>query len=618
MVGRFAVAGLLIALVGATGVPAPAQADFGLNDFDVTFLGEDGGPAQQAGSHPFAFATSLEVNSGGALPKEELRELFLDEIPGVVTNPTAVPRCAAADFGTLNEGVNDCSNSTAVGIVESAAGAADDWTTTPIFNLVPPDGTVMRLGFRVAGTGNVIVDFELSEDPPYRLLATVADFPQAITLFAVKLQLWGVPASSAHNPFRGRCAALGEGLCPSSVPQLPFITLPTSCEGPQSTYFEALSWEGEEAGGSAITHDGAKPPNPLGFSGCGKLAFDPLVDVEPTTEAAQSPSGLDLSVDVFDEGLDNPEGIAQSQLRDFELALPKGWTINPKWTSGIEYCSEADLESETADSSPDEGCPNGAKQGTVEVETPLVEGLLEGSVFAAEPSAGNPGFPMLYVVAKLPELGVAIKQVVEIEPDPETGGLLAFAEELPQLPFSHLHLHLSEGGGALLLTPSRCDVYDGKKGAAHEPIWTEVFPWSNAAPFAISSSFEITSGPNGGPCPTDQGNTQPETTAPCGSCQASPPPDTSPPPSPDIAPPNTAIRKRKLGPRAGVAIFTFDSSESSSHFLCQLGREKAAPCVSPKHYKHLEPGRSRFTVWAIDAAGNGDPSPAVAHFRVPR
>lgn len=607
MLGRLSVAALLITLVGATGAPASAQADFGINDFDVTFHAEGGTTASQAGSHPFAFTTSLKVNSNDETPEGELKELFLDEIPGVVANPIAVPRCKSEDFERLSEGANDCPSSTAVGIFESAAGASGQWATTPVFNLVPPDGTVMRLGFRIADTANVIVDFELSKDPPYRLLATVADFPQAITLLAAKLQLWGVPANQAHDPFRGRCAALG-GLCPAGAPQQPFMTLPTSCEGPQSTYYEVLSWEGAEADGSAVSHDGAKPPTPAGFTGCGRLSFGPSVDVEPTTEAAHSPSGLSLSIDVFDEGLGNPAGIAQSQIRDLVLALPEGMTINPKATNGLEYCSEAELDSEAPDSSSGEGCPVGATQGTVEVETPLAEGLLEGSIFAAEPSEENPDLPRLYAVAKAPELGVVVKQIVEIEQDPETGQLFFFAEELPELPLSHLALHLNEREGGLLLTPPRCGVYNGKD-AAHEPIRSALTPWSGTSPLAISSSFEITSGPNGGPCPTDQGNTQPGATASCGSCQTPPPPDT--------APPNTTIRKREIKARAHLAVFTFDSSESNSHFLCRLGREKAAPCISPKRYTHLEPGRNRFKVWAIDAAGNKDSTPAVARFRFP-
>jgi hypothetical protein len=50
---------------------------------------------------------------------------------------------------------------------------------------------------------------------------------------------------------------------------------------------------------------------------------------------------------------------------------------------------------------------------------------------------------------------------------------------------------------------------------------------------------------------------------------------------------------------------------------CKLDARKAARCRSPKRYKHLKPGRHTFKAWAIDAAGNKDPTPAKRKFRVP-
>lgn len=92
----------------------------------------------------------------------------------------------------------------------------------------------------------------------------------------------------------------------------------------------------------------------------------------------------------------------------------------------------------------------------------------------------------------------------------------------------------------------------------------------------------------------------------------------NPPPGADTTPPQTKIVK---GPGAGLANdrakFRFRSSESGSHFLCKLDSHKAAGCRSPKIYKHLKPGRHVFRVWAIDAAGNRDPTPAKRRFQAP-
>jgi hypothetical protein len=67
----------------------------------------------------------------------------------------------------------------------------------------------------------------------------------------------------------------------------------------------------------------------------------------------------------------------------------------------------------------------------------------------------------------------------------------------------------------------------------------------------------------------------------------------------------------------GKARFAFKSSEAGSTFQCKLDGRKAARCKSPRVFKRLKPGRHTFRVWATDAAGNKDPTPARRSFRVP-
>lgn len=86
----------------------------------------------------------------------------------------------------------------------------------------------------------------------------------------------------------------------------------------------------------------------------------------------------------------------------------------------------------------------------------------------------------------------------------------------------------------------------------------------------------------------------------------------------DQDPPRTQVVK---GPgknlAKGKAGFSFRASEAGSVFVCRLDRRKAAACTSPKRYGGLAPGKHKFKVWAIDAAGNRDPSPAKKKFKVP-
>jgi hypothetical protein len=96
-------------------------------------------------------------------------------------------------------------------------------------------------------------------------------------------------------------------------------------------------------------------------------------------------------------------------------------------------------------------------------------------------------------------------------------------------------------------------------------------------------------------------------------------PPKSPTPNADTTPPQTRIVKgpgKKLA--KGTAKFRFRSSEAGSTFKCKLDRRKVGRCKSPRTYKRLKPGRHVFKVWAIDAAGNKDPTPAKRRFRVPR
>jgi hypothetical protein len=251
----------------------------------------------------------------------------------------------------------------------------------------------------------------------------------------------------------------------------------------------------------------------MGFGGCHRLAFDPFATAQATTAEAASPTGLELSVAFVDEGLANPGGLAQSQVRDLAVVLPEGMTAGPSLTAGAGGCSEADVEAETPESAPGEGCPASSEIGTAEVGSPLIEGQsIHGTVYRAAPNENFADSAMaLYVVLKDADLGAVIAQPVALETDPDTGQLIAVAEEMPQLPFGHLNLHLDDGKGGPLVNPPRCGKYKAK---------AEFDPWAGGGTFTTLSSFQISSGPNGGPCPTDAEESHSESGPPSGSATA--------------------------------------------------------------------------------------------------
>lgn len=102
----------------------------------------------------------------------------------------------------------------------------------------------------------------------------------------------------------------------------------------------------------------------------------------------------------------------------------------------------------------------------------------------------------------------------------------------------------------------------------------------------------------------------------------SPPPVTTAPPKPkpDRTPPRTRLSRRppsliRVAPRhRATVVFRFAAGERS-RFECKLDAKPYRRCRSPLR-AHLAVGRHVFRVFAIDAAGNRDKTPALARLRV--
>ena len=82
-----------------------------------------------------------------------------------------------------------------------------------------------------------------------------------------------------------------------------------------------------------------------------------------------------------------------------------------------------------------------------------------------------------------------------------------------------------------------------------------------------------------------------------------------------VAPPDTAAPETSIvsGPslvsNATMATFTFVASETPVTFECSLDGMPFGECISPHVIENLAEGPHTFGVWAIDAAGNADPTP---------
>ena len=517
---RFLTPFLVVALAALALAPQ-AQAAFGVKDFDLSFTNADGSPTTQAGSHPFAVTNLFSFNTTvdpihGEVPDEAVKDIEARLPEGLVGEPGATPRCSGADFIDINNNTKlpHCSDSTAVGVIslELRAAIGREFITAPVYNLVPPPGVIQKLAFSAYGVP-VAIEFTVNPDPPYNIIASPRNVSQVLPFFSSRLIVWGNPASPAHDSERGSCIDAGTidsvfkgihttgGSCPADVAEKPFITLPRSCTGPLASNYRADSWQnpGVFVGGSALTHDDSEPPVPLGMTGCSKLGFSPTITAQPTTKAAQSPTGLDFSLDVHDEGLTSATGLANSDIRRAVVTLPEGFSTNPSLAEGLNVCSEADLARETVNTAPGVGCPNAAKIGTVEVESPLLEENVNGALFIAKPYENPFGSLLgLYIVIKNPTLGIIVKQALKVETDPVTGRITTVADDIPQLPFSHFKLHFREGTRSPLASPPGCGTFNAE---------ATLTPWSGGPPITTGAAFQIITGPGAGPCPS--GNTPP-------------------------------------------------------------------------------------------------------------
>jgi hypothetical protein len=484
-------------VLGAFASIAPsAGASFGVKPGSVTTTASkrDGTIDTRAGSHPYAYTVRFAFNEDvkGEL-EGDVSDVIVDLPQGFVGDPRAVPRCSRQAF----EGEEAfCPGDTQVGVVHARLGSAE--TTAPIFNLVPPRGVPARFGFSTVGL-NGIEDASVRTGAGYGVAVSTNNVP-VTGIKSITETVWGVPPDAGHDPER-RCVEHSNGGttvihgCSSDIAPKPFLTLPTSCDGPLAT---DLSVDSLEAPGDFVTAEAFSldaGENPVGLFGCERLPFEPSIEVQPGTEAASSPTSLHIDLHLPQN--EEPEGLATADLKDATVTLPAGMTPNPSLASGLVACAPAQIALESPAPA---ACPAASKIGNVKVSTPLLEHPLPGAVYLAQPyenpfgSPQHPGGSLLaiYIAVYDPVTGVVVKLPgrVEVGGGEDEGSGLALGQlrtsfrENPQLPFEDIELDLFGGPHAALVTPPTCGT---------QTLTTDLTPWSTPeAPDATpSSGFDI-------------------------------------------------------------------------------------------------------------------------------
>ncbi len=448
----------------------PAGFDF--QSLSTAITDADGSPFSQAGGHPYQFQTGFELGfvskEGGDFPAANLRSATAKLPKGFVLNPQATPvRCTEAEFEVRDgHNLSLCPDAAAVGVAYPTLGVfgfANPFASTPIYNLVPPAGTALMLGFSPSNL-NIYAHLIGGVDSAgeYTLTAGAQDLPVYGATAGIKVELWGDPSDPSHDGRRGHCGSSGyPGFCPVEPTDVPLLTMPGSCsQGPPTTAFSAYSWQdpGDVITGSAPATD--EEGNPVGVDGCNSLEFKPKIFSQPTTDLADSPSGLDFNL--HQPQSSDFEGLATAILKDAEVTLPPGLTLNPSAGNGLGSCSEGQIGYQPSAgkihfSASPQSCPDAAKLGTMEVSTPLLDHTLPGAVYLAKPYA-NPFGSLLaiYLAVEDEQTGIVAKLAGKVTPDPQTGQLTATFTENPELPIEDFSLHFFNGPRAALKTPLAC------------------------------------------------------------------------------------------------------------------------------------------------------------------
>lgn len=453
-----------------------------------------------AGAHPFRGTASLKLNrqleSNGVFtsPIGSLRDSFTELPPGFVGNPLAMPQCpSSTPLG------DRCPDNTQVGFVHLKLRVSGPENIRPIYNMETEPGSPALFKFTVAGAP-ILISAKVRTGGDYGVTVITRNAPQTVALLGAEVTLWGTPADPAHDVDRGSgssgpCAAPSAGPSCSNpwveppgwgAPKIrPFLSLPTSCSGPVDTRITVKTWEGEE--------DDASFTSTPGTEHCDQLDFSPSLTARPTTNLADSPSGLDVNLHIPQS--EDWEGRAEAHLKDTVVTLPAGMSVNPSAANGLAACSSAqvDLHSEGAAQ-----CPPASKIGTVEVETPVLDHPLQGGLFIAKPF-DNPfnSLLALYIAVNDPETGIVVKLPGKVEPDPQSGQLKTTFADNPQLPFEDFTLHIFGGPLGSLRTPPACGTHTTQ---------TTLTPWSGTAPVSSPDSFAIEAGAGGEACPGAQPN----------------------------------------------------------------------------------------------------------------
>jgi len=482
-----------------TGVSALSAISAG---FKAHVWADGGATASLSGSHPYSMDLSVALADGAA----PIRKLRLDLPPGLLIDPPAAALCGSAAFATprsspfaASAAGESCGGSTQVGTVDVQKSPGES-RRFGLFQLNPQEGVAARFGAAPFGFPLVFdARFDEVEGGFLRLVLESSEVPNALNLEGASLTFWGTPWASSHNGERANClnevdpsfpwakCSVGE---PLKNPPLAFLTLPTECGQPLAFASRAERWSGSPVFEEALNRDGEGEP--VLMEACDGLDYEPEVEGTLSSKKVTSPSGYVLRLSHDDPGFVVPGRRSEPRTQSASVQLPEGVTLNPSLAAGLEGCTPAQLAAESAEGP--QRCPNSSKIGNLNLRVPFYKGLLEGSVYLAQPYE-NPYGSLLavYLVAKAADRGILVKARGKLTPDPGDGTISARFDGLSQLPYEELKIIFRSGQRAPLVTPPSCGAVASRIGLTS---------WSGAAAAPVETVSPLEAGIEDAPCPS--------------------------------------------------------------------------------------------------------------------
>jgi hypothetical protein len=467
---------------------------FGLRAFDVPVLDVENHNDRTAGGHPFSAGAALTFTKrrnrliGGDFerlrtrysPIDSLKLANVDSPRGFVGNALISPElCPSA------EKLPACPEDSIVGVIDVEVPFVE--ITPPVYSIQPEFGAPAQFAYEDPLNNVYTVVPRLRADEGYALEFQNSPVAADAEVLKAKFTFCGFGGERVGG--NGRCLNVDDPAANDS----PLITNPTRCAGaPPTGGIEVTSWQRQ---GEPKAYEDVAPAQ----EGCENVPFEPEATLTPTNRQADSPTGLDVEFSMPTDGLLDKDEVAEANLNNAVVTFPKGMSVNPAAADGLSGCALAQIKLRSND--PEE-CPSSSRIGTVQIETPLLRETLEGSVYLAKQN-DNPFDTAfgLYMSFSSARDGVRVKVAGKLVPDPVTGQLVSSFTENPEWPFSSLNLHFNSGPRAALINPPKCGSY---------AIRSELSPWSAVNPanptvdeiVTQDSVYEVTSGPNGSPCPS--------------------------------------------------------------------------------------------------------------------